>query len=252
MTSSLPIPSNPSTVDEAEIAKFSAMADAWWDPRGAFRPLHAINPVRLAYIRDHALKHFGGDARSLHPLEGKTLVDIGCGGGLMSEPLARMGAAVTGVDAAEKNIATARIHAATQGVEVQYRATTAEALAAEGLQYDIVVALEIIEHVADVGAFVSALSKLLKPGGLLFVSTLNRTAKSYLMAILGAEYILRILPRGTHDWKKFLRPSEVQAELNRCGLSVLHQTGMVLDPLARKWKLHPRDLDVNYLMVAKH
>lgn len=251
MTQALPAFAGRNTVDDAEIAKFSAMADAWWDPKGAFRPLHALNPIRLSYIRDHSLRHFGGEAGSLKPLSGRSLLDVGCGGGLLSEPLARMGGAVIGIDASEKNIAIAATHAAAHAVDVTYRARSAEALAAEGAQFDIVAALEIIEHVSDVAAFVHALSQLVRPGGLLFVSTLNRTAKSYLMAILGAEYILRIMPRGTHDWKKFLRPSEVDAHLRHAGFDPVEQTGMVLDPLARKWKLHPRDLDVNYIVVAE-
>ncbi len=243
-------PLSRSTIDAAEIAKFSAMADAWWDPKGAFRPLHALNPLRLAYIRDWAAKHFKESRPDLQPLHGLSLLDVGCGGGLLSEPLARMGAEVTGIDASEKNIAIARTHAAASAVALEYRATSAEALAAEGATYDVVAALEIIEHVADVPAFVEALAALVRPGGLLFLSTLNRTAKSYLMAILGAEYVLRILPRGTHDWKKFLRPSEVEAALRATGLTLLEQQGMVLDPFARKWKLHAHDLDVNYLLVA--
>lgn len=242
-----------STIDPAEIEKFSRMADEWWDPRGKFRPLHQLNPVRIAYVRQHLCAHFGKDTNSLKALEGLKILDVGCGGGLVSEPLARMGATLTGIDAAERNIQIASLHAQQQHVTVDYRCTSAEALAATGAQYDAICALEIVEHVADVPAFMQALSTLLKPGGLLFLSTLNRTTKSYLMAIVGAEYVLRWLPPGTHEWKKFLRPSELQQHISHAGLSLMEQRGLVLKPLSGEWALHNHDLDVNYLQVAtKH
>jgi len=240
-----------STIDPDEIEKFTRMADEWWDPKGKFKPLHQLNPVRIAYLRNQICAHYGRDANQLHALSGLSILDVGCGGGLVSEPLARMGANVTGLDASEKNIAIASTHAAAQQLSLDYRAGSAEALAAEGAQYDVVCALEIIEHVADVNAFMQALAQLVRPGGLLFLSTLNRTTKSYLMAIVGAEYVLRWLPRGTHDWKKFLRPSELQHAIQEAGLTLTHQSGLVLDPFSRAWKLHPHDLDVNYLQTAK-
>jgi 2-polyprenyl-6-hydroxyphenyl methylase/3-demethylubiquinone-9 3-methyltransferase len=193
-----------STVDEAEVERFSRIAEEWWDPRGKFAPLHRLNPVRLAFIRDRAAAHWRRDALAGLPLEGLSLLDIGCGGGLLCEPMTRLGAEVTGIDAAERNIATARLHAEGQGLAVDYRKTTAEALAAEGRQYDIVLALEIVEHVADIDLFLKTCGQLAKPGGLVFLSTLNRTAKAWALAIAGAEYVLRWLPRGTHDWRKFL------------------------------------------------
>ena len=240
-----------STVDPAEIEKFSRMADEWWDPSGKFKPLHHLNPARIEYIRRHIDSHFGKNMPAVQALEGVSLIDVGCGGGLVAEPLARLGASVTGIDASEKNIAVAQTHAASQGLNIDYRATSAEALAAEGAQYDVVCALEIVEHVADVPAFVAALATLLKPGGLLFLSTLNRTPKSYLMAIVGAEMVMRWLPRGTHEWKKFLRPSEMQQHLREAGLVLVEQQGLVLDPLRWKWKIHPHDLEVNYLQLAR-
>jgi 2-polyprenyl-6-hydroxyphenyl methylase/3-demethylubiquinone-9 3-methyltransferase len=243
--------STPSTVDPEEIEKFSRMADEWWDPKGKFRPLHQLNPTRIGYLREHICAHFSKDADSLHALSGVTILDVGCGGGLVSEPLARMGAEVTGLDAAEKNIRIAQTHADAQQLPITYRHGSAEQLAAEGAQYDVVCALEIIEHVADVPMFVQTLAQLVRPGGLLFLSTLNRTPKSYLMAIVGAEYVLRLLPRGTHEWKKFLRPSELQAHLRDAELELIDQRGLVLDPFSRTWKLHTHDLDVNYLQVAK-
>lgn len=237
------------TVDDAEIAHFSAMAEEWWDAKGKFRPLHQMNPVRLRFIRDHAATHFGRGAVQ-QPLSGLSLLDIGCGGGLLCEPLARMGAQVTGIDAAEKNISIASLHAEQMGVTVDYRHTTAEALAASGKQYDIVTALEIVEHVADVDAFLQAISALLKPGGMLFMSTLNRTAKSYATAIIGAEYLLRWLPRGTHHWRKFVKPSELILPLEQLGIRTLDLQGMAYDPFNASWSLNPKALDINYIFVG--
>lgn len=240
------------SVDAEEIAKFSAMADAWWDTKGKFKPLHDINPVRIGYIRDQAIAHFNlSPANPLTPLAGLTLVDIGCGGGLISEPMSRLGAEVTGIDASDKNIAIAKLHAEQSGLSIAYHNTSAEALAAHNTQYDIVLALEIIEHVADVDVFLDACTALLKPGGMMVITTLNRTLKSYAMAIVGAEYVLRWLPRGTHDWKKFIKPSELAAHARKRSLEVKHITGMIYKPLKPEWRLSPKDLDVNYLMVLE-
>lgn len=236
------------TVDPAEVARFSAMAAEWWDPTGKFRPLHALNPVRLAYLRDTICARLGRDGQALQPLAGLRILDVGCGGGLIAEPLARMGATVVGIDASERNVKTAATHADGAGVPVEYRCIPAEDLAAAGERFDVVVALEIVEHVADVDLFLQALSHLLNPGGLLFMATVNRTSKSYLMAIIGAEYVLRWLPRGTHDWKKFLRPSELVGGLRRAGIAVRDLCGMTYNPVSGRFALAPRDLDVNYLL----
>jgi 2-polyprenyl-6-hydroxyphenyl methylase/3-demethylubiquinone-9 3-methyltransferase len=241
----------PSTVDEAEVARFSAIAAEWWDPVGKFRPLHRLNPVRIAYIRDALARRFGRDPLLPQPLAGLRLVDIGCGGGLLSEPLARLGAEVVGVDAAERNIKIASVHAAGAGVTVDYRSTTAEALVAAGERFDAVIALEVLEHVADVPLFLACCADLARPGGLLFFATMNRTPKAWLMAIVGAEYVLRWLPRGTHDWKKFLRPSEVAGSLRRHGVTVRDLTGVVYNPFDDSFRLVPRDVQVNYMMAAE-
>jgi 2-polyprenyl-6-hydroxyphenyl methylase/3-demethylubiquinone-9 3-methyltransferase len=239
-----------STVDEGEIARFSRIAEEWWDPTGKFAPLHRLNPVRLGYIRDRAADHWKRDPLSGSPLHGLSLLDIGCGGGLLCEPMTRLGARVTGIDAADRNIATARLHAEGQGLVVDYRETTAEALAAEGRQYDIVLALEIVEHVADVDLFLKTCGQLAKPGGLVFLSTLNRTAKAWALAIAGAEYVLRWLPRGTHDWRKFLKPSEAVRGLRAGGVETKEIVGVVFSPLSRAWSLNARDLDVNYMLYG--
>ena len=237
------------TIDPADVARFSALAAEWWNPTGTFRPLHRFNPVRIAYIRDRATAHFGRPADSITPLKGLTLLDIGCGGGLLSEPMARLGAAVTGVDASEKNIKTAATHAAETGLAIDYRATTAEDLAATGAQFDIILNMEVIEHVADVPLFLSACSRMLKPGGLMVIATLNRTAKAFALAIVGAEYVLGWLPRGTHDWRKFLRPSEIVAELAANGLALGQIDGVSYNPLREQWLLS-RDTAVNYVLTA--
>lgn len=238
------------TIDPDEIARFSAMAEEWWDPAGKFKPLHRLNPVRLAYIRDHLCTSFDRDPRSLRALEGLNILDIGCGGGLVAEPLSRMGATVTGIDAAGKNIATASIHAEQGGLEIDYRATTAEDLAATGAEFDVVTALEVVEHVADVPLFLTSCATLIRPGGRIVMSTLNRTAKSFVFAIVGAEYVLRWLPRGTHQWEKFLRPSELTEGLENTGLSVLDLTGVAYNPLSDDWHLS-RDMAVNYMLFGE-
>lgn len=237
------------TVNADEIAKFSAMADDWWDPDGDFKPLHKFNPVRLAFIRGEAASHFGRDPRALKPFEGLSLLDIGCGGGLLSEPMARLGFAVTGADASERNIGTAKAHADQSGLAIDYRATTAETLAAEGRQFDVVLNMEVIEHVADVTAYLTACTQLLKPGGLTFVATLNKTLKSLALAKIGAEYVLGWLPRGTHDWNRFIPPTELKSSLEQSGLSILKTQGVSFDPLNWDWQLS-RDVDVNYMVTA--
>lgn len=239
-----------SSVDPEEVARFAAMAAEWWDERGKFRPLHAMNPVRLGYVKSMVCRHFGREETTMHALQGLQVLDVGCGGGLVAEPLARMGGQVIAIDAAQENIDVARTHAEQSGVAVDYRATTAEALAASGARFDLVTALEIVEHVADVPGFVDSLAALLKPGGLLIMSTLNRTGKSYALAIVGAEYVLRLVPRGTHQWRKFLKPSELVRELRRSGLQHENTTGLVMHPLSGTWRLDAQDLSVNYLLAA--
>jgi 2-polyprenyl-6-hydroxyphenyl methylase/3-demethylubiquinone-9 3-methyltransferase len=238
------------TVDEAELARFAALAGEWWNPRGKMAPLHKFNPVRLGYIRDAACRHFGHDPKRLDALAGLRILDIGCGGGLLSEPLARIGAAVVGADPAAANIEAARLHAAESGIAVDYRATTAEALAEAGERFDIVLAMEVVEHVADLNLFVELTGAMVKPGGLMIAATLNRTLKSFALAIVGAEYILRWLPRGTHQWDKFVTPHELEIALTRAGLAVLDETGVVYNPLADRWRL-AEDMDVNYMLAAE-
>jgi 2-polyprenyl-6-hydroxyphenyl methylase/3-demethylubiquinone-9 3-methyltransferase len=237
------------TVDDAEVARFEALAEAWWDPEGEFRPLHRLNPVRLAYIRRQVIDHFGRDARAARPFDGLKLLDVGCGGGLICEPMARLGATVTGIDAAQGNIGIAEQHARDSGLAIAYRHAAVEDLAAAGECFDVVLALEIVEHVADPELFLEACGAVLAPGGALVLATLNRTAKAFALAIVGAEYVLRWLPRGTHDWRKFLRPSELAAGLRRCGLELADLSGVAYNPLNDKWTL-ARDLDVNYMAFA--
>jgi len=238
------------SIDPAEVAKFSAMAAEWWDPQGKFAPLHRFNPVRLAFIRAEAAAHFGRDARSLRPFEGLTLLDIGCGGGLLSEPMARLGFAVTGADASDRNIGTASAHAAQSGLAIAYRATSAEALADEGVKFDVVLNMEVVEHVADVPAYLAACTAMVKPGGLTMVATLNKTLKSLALAKIGAEYVLNWLPRGTHDWNRFIPPAELQKSLEESGLTIMKTQGVSFDPLNWDWRLSS-DMDVNYMVVAR-
>ena len=236
------------TVDAEDVARFSAIAEEWWDENGKFRPLHRIGPMRLQYIRDQACAHFGIDGKQMKAFSGMRLLDIGCGGGLMSEPMVRLGARVTGIDASEKNIGVASLHAEKMGLNIDYRCTTAEQLEEDG--FDVVLALEIVEHVADVPLFLKSCAAKVRPGGLLFMSTLNRTGKSFAMAIVGAEYLLRWLPRGTHNWKQFLKPSELCAGLRHQGLTIEHMSGMAFNPFRNEWHLSEKDLDVNYLVTA--
>ncbi len=237
------------TIDQKEVDRFSAMASEWWDPTGKFRPLHKFNPVRLAYIRDQVAAHFDIDPKSARPMRGLRVLDIGCGGGLLCEPMARMGADVIGADASETNIEIARIHAAQSGVQVDYRAQPAETLAAEGEKFDIVLNMEVVEHVSDVDLFLTSCGQMVKPGGLMFVATINRTFKALAMAIVGAEYVLRWLPRGTHQYEKLVRPEEIQKPLDESGMMIIDRTGVFYSPLSDKWQLS-RDLDVNYMMLA--
>lgn len=235
------------TAVEAEIRKFGALAERWWDPDGPMRPLHRMNPLRTGWIAARIAKAHG---RSGHDLSGLTLLDVGCGAGLASEAFARMGATVTGLDAAGEALEAARAHAAAGGLEIAYREGTPEALAATNDTFDAVVALEVIEHVEDRAAFLGALAALAKPGGQVFLSTLNRTARSFLMAKVGAEYVLRMLPVGTHDWRMFVTPGELGAALRRAGLGVTDLAGMSMDPLTGRWR-ETRDLGVNYLLMAE-
>lgn len=237
------------TVNPDEVAWFTAIADEWWDPNGKFRPLHKFNPTRLTFIRDCLCHHFGLDATAEHPLKGLKILDIGCGGGLISEPLCRMGATMTSIDAGEKNIKTAMVHAEQGGLNIDYRCVYPENLAEEGLQYDVVLNLEVIEHVANVDEFLKACCALVKPGGVMIGATLNRTAKSLLMAKIGAEYVLRWLPRGTHDFSKFVKPGEFADGLRPHGLEIQKMKGMTFHPLSDSWSLTD-DLSVNYLLYA--
>ncbi|NVJ71307.1 MAG: bifunctional 2-polyprenyl-6-hydroxyphenol methylase/3-demethylubiquinol 3-O-methyltransferase UbiG [Alphaproteobacteria bacterium] len=238
------------TVDESEVAFFARIADSWWDPKGPFKPLHILNPTRLGYIRQEVENHFSLGKGLKEPFKGLRLLDIGCGGGLVSEPMARLGADVVAVDASEKNIKTASVHAAQSKLEIDFRNTTAEALAEAGEQFDVIVNMEVIEHVADVDAFLGACRKLLKPGGIMLLSTINRTAKSYLFAIVGAEHVLRWLPVGAHDWNKFIKPDELKDFVKRAGFDAGPPTGFVFSPIGGKWRLSTTDTGVNYAMTA--
>ncbi len=236
------------SVDAQEVERFSRIAAQWWDPRGKFAPLHKFSPVRLGYIRDHCTRHFKLDAHSATPFSSLKMLDIGCGGGLLSEPMARLGAQMVGVDPSHTNIQVARLHAQQSQLTIDYRASTAEALVDAQEKFDVVLNMEVVEHVADVSAYLTATAALVKPGGLMFLATLNRTPKALALAIIGAEYILRWLPRGTHQYSKFVRPSEAEAPLSAAGLSLLEQTGVSYNPLADRWSLS-QDMAVNYMLV---
>ncbi len=238
------------TIDPEEVAKFEAMAAEWWDPNGKFKPLHQMNPVRLEYIVSQICTTFGRDPESAAPLKGLRLLDIGCGGGLLSEPMARLGATVVGADAAAGNIPVAQVHAKQSGLDIDYRNTPAEALAEAGEKFDVVLNMEVVEHVADPLAFLTACRQLLKPGGLMVCSTLNRNPKSYAMAIFGAEVIMRWLPRGTHDWNKFITPDELSELIANAGLELIDKKGFVFNPLQWSWSISDRDLSVNYVTAA--
>lgn len=239
-----------STIDEAEVAKFEAMAEAWWDPHGMFKPLHMLNPCRLDYITEQIATEFDRDLTTEAPFAGLRLLDIGCGGGLLSEPMARLGATVVGADAAEKNIPVARIHAEQMGLDIDYRHTTAEALAVAGELFDVVLNMEVVEHVASPPAYLKACHDLLKPGGLMICSTINRNPKSFLMAIIGAEHVMRWLPKGTHDWAKFITPDELYSLIREAGLEPVDKKGFVFNPVRWDWNLSDRDLSVNYVTAS--
>ncbi len=237
------------TASPDEIARFAAMADTWWDADGEFKPLHKLNPVRIAFVRDRVVGHFRLDESAEQPFGGLDLIDIGCGGGLLSEPMRRLGATVTGIDAAEQNIQVAGLHAVQSGLDIDYRCVLPEVLAETGSRFDVVVNMEVVEHVADLDAFLEACCTLLRPGGVMVISTINRTLKSLALAKLGAEYVLRWIPPGTHDWRKFVRPSELAAGLRPYGVEIVALKGMTYGPFRDDWFLSS-DLDVNYLAFA--
>jgi 2-polyprenyl-6-hydroxyphenyl methylase/3-demethylubiquinone-9 3-methyltransferase len=238
------------TIDQAEVDRFSALATEWWDPHGEMAPLHKFNPLRLGYIRDQAAMRFDRDAKRLDSMKGLRMLDIGCGGGLLSEPLARLGASMVGVDPSEANIAAAKEHAARSDLLIDYRCTTAEDLAANGERFDVVLAMEVVEHVADVPLFVKCCGEMVKPGGLMIAATLNRTLKSFALAIVGAEYILRWLPAGTHRWDKFVTPNELEIAMELGGLQVTGSQGVIYNLFADRWQ-QSNDMDVNYMLVGE-
>ena len=238
------------TIDANEVERFSRLAQEWWNPAGKFKPLHKFNPVRLDYIRQQMALNFGRDTMQPRPFDGLSVLDIGCGGGLIAEPLARLGAAVVGADASETNIEVAKLHAEGTGLAIDYRATTAEAIASGGETFDVVLALEVVEHVSDVELFLTSCAAMVKPGGLLFVATINRTFKALTFAIVGAEYVLGWLPKGTHQYSKLVRPHEIEAPLRAASLAILEETGVVYHPLADEWRLD-RDTDVNYMILSR-
>ena len=252
MDSRMTIPAQPSpSLDAEEVAKFSRLAAEWWDPNGKFAVLHKFNPVRLAYIRDHATARFGRDPNRPKPLKGLKLLDIGCGGGLLAEPMARLGADVVAIDPSATNIATATVHAEEAGLAIDYRAAAAEEVSAAGEQFDVILNMEVIEHVIDPAAFTAVCAGMLKPGGVMFVATLNRTLKSFAFAIIGAEYVLGWRPRGTHHWEKFITPEELDRFLEQAKLRRSDITGVIYNPLTGSWA-RSRDTDVNYMLVAEH
>ncbi|MCZ8078077.1 MAG: bifunctional 2-polyprenyl-6-hydroxyphenol methylase/3-demethylubiquinol 3-O-methyltransferase UbiG [Rhodobacteraceae bacterium] len=239
-----------STVDPAEVAKFEAMAVEWWDPNGKFKPLHMLNPCRLDYITQQIAAEFDRDLTQPLPFKGLRILDIGCGGGLLSEPMARLGADVVGADAAARNIPVAMVHAEQSGLRIDYRHTTAEDMAAAGEQFDVVLNMEVVEHVSDPLAYLTACQNLLKDNGLMICSTLNRNPKSFVMAIVGAEYVMRWLPKGTHDWQKFITPDELYALIEQAGLRPVDRKGMVFNPVSWSWSLSARDLSCNYVTAS--
>ncbi|WP_435230554.1 bifunctional 2-polyprenyl-6-hydroxyphenol methylase/3-demethylubiquinol 3-O-methyltransferase UbiG [Pseudopelagicola sp. nBUS_20] len=235
------------TIDPSEVAKFEAMASEWWDPNGKFKPLHMLNPCRLDYIVSQIAAEFNRELGKDKPFAGLRLLDIGCGGGLLSEPMTRLGATVVGADAAERNIPVAQVHAEQSGLKIDYRHTTAEALAAASEQFDIILNMEVVEHVSDPLSYLTACRQLLKPGGLHLCSTINRNIKSYTMAIIGAEFVMRWLPRGTHDWQKFITPDELHLLLEQSGVTPVDRKGFVFNPITWSWSISPQDLSVNYV-----
>jgi 2-polyprenyl-6-hydroxyphenyl methylase / 3-demethylubiquinone-9 3-methyltransferase len=237
------------TVDPEEIRRFAARAEAWWDPEGSFRPLHRLNPTRLAFIRRHLVEHFGRASSSLRPFEGLSLMDVGCGGGLIAEPMTRLGFAVTGIDTGQEAISVARAHAEATGLRIDYRIETIEKAVDTRRRFDVILALEVIEHVADTAVFLRCLGPLVEPGGAFIGATLNRTATSFALAVIGAECLLGWLPRGTHDWRKFMRPSELVLGLRRNGFQVTQLAGVSYDLARGEWSLS-RNLDVNYMVMA--
>src|SRR6476661_1317405 len=243
-------PQNTQTLDRDEVARFARLAGDWWDERGPFRQLHRINSVRLSYIRDQLCQRFGRDAKQAGSLAGLSVLDIGCGGGLVCEPLARLGASVTGIDPAAENITAAKAHASAAGLSIDYQVATAEELAVRGQSYDAVLLLEVVEHVPDVPAFIKTVAPLVKPGGVIILSTLNRTLKAYALAIVGAEFILRWLPVGTHQWQRFVQPEELASALSAACLSLASTEGLIYDPFADEWRLGS-DTDVNYFATAR-
>lgn len=238
------------TIDNAEVERFSRLSAEWWNPNGKFRPLHKFNPVRLAYIRDQVAARFGRDPHAARPFEGLRFLDIGCGGGLLCEPMARLGATVVGADASVTNIEVAKLHAAESGVAIDYRATTAEDLADSGEKFDVILNMEVVEHVADVSLFIGKCAEMVKPDGIMFVATINRTLKALGLAIFGAEYVLRWLPRGTHEYSRLVRPDELEKALQEAGMSITDRTGVVYNVLGDRWE-RSKDMDVNYMVLAQ-
>ncbi len=237
------------TVDPAEVERFERLARTWWDPKGPMRPLHQFNPVRVKFVHDESCRHFGRDPRAVKALDGLSVVDVGCGGGVLSEPLARMGAGVTGLDPAPTNVSVARLHAEKSGLDIAYANETLEQAVERGERFDIVLAMEVVEHVADVDAFVAACCAAVKPGGMLFMATLNRTLRSFALAIVGAEYLLRWLPRGTHQWNKFVTPDELRRSLEKAGFRIETAKGVAYSPLSGEWRVSD-DMAVNYQIAA--
>ncbi|MTI42853.1 3-demethylubiquinone-9 3-methyltransferase [Roseibium hamelinense] len=238
------------TIDDKEVARFSALAAEWWNPAGKFKPLHKFNPVRLAYIKREVCRHFGRDPKAVDAFNGLRFLDIGCGGGLLCEPMARLGADIVGADASETNIKVARLHMEQSGLEIDYRAETAEKLEADGESFDVILNMEVVEHVSDVPLFLSATANMVRPGGLMFVATINRTLKAYALAIVGAEYVLRWLPKGTHSYEKLVKPSEIEGPLEASGMQVIDRSGVSFNPLTDTWS-QSKDMDVNYMLLAE-